>query len=215
MSTDRDAKKPFLLPTPGDEEITDQKFEELMNLTIEMVDTVAFSKKEDHLVPVMFVHYREIEVDANGGGMLSDVQGAIIMIPNFPDTQKEKHDVLRKVGGSCVDRQMIPVAFFLATEACMVTRDPNDPRFDEPPSKSENRKEVISIVGRTMTGDCKASMIIPVRRGENKEFIKDGEPLTHMVKSTKEQATPLLDQFIVGYVARAVEKYNIPLKKKP
>lgn len=212
MRTDRPTGDNSFTPRPGDEEITNEKFAELMDASISMVEAIAFKEKEDSLVPVVFVHFRRIDEET---GMLSDVESALIMVQSSFNSHQEKNRILREIGSNCLDHKMIPVAFFFASEAWMAVRQPDDPMLNRPPSEDPDRKECISIAGRTMTGDCKASAFIKVNRGADNEYIKDGETFKHLSnKSDGFLETPLLDQFVIGYVNRAAEKYNVKLPMK-
>lgn len=206
MSRDNEPKDNPFMPDPSSMDITDQQFMELCEMTVQMVNTVAFSGKEKSLMPVVFVHHRRFVE----GNMLSDIEHTIVVIGQGFNDADEKRSVMKKIGAKFFDEKLFPVAIFMASEAWMSMinlKDRDKKDFDISklplPSKDPNRKECIMIAGKTTSGDCNIGIMIPIKRDENEYMQRDGEETR-----TKELETYLLNQFFHGFFHKIANKYT-------
>lgn len=184
-------------------DLTDEKFQELADITVSMVEAVAFKGDEKALDPVLFVHHRSFVE----GGMMSDIEHSIVMIADGFGDEEHKRRTLRQIGARFFEEKLFPVAIFMASEAWMSTIDANDIKdvdLDKlpMPSQDPNRKECIMIAGRST--DCKIGvniLNIPIIHDKDGNMIRNGENVV-----TKELEMYLLNQFFHGFFEKVAGK---------
>lgn len=191
MRTNEPTDKLFM-PDPDSMDITDEMFQELTDITVEMVEETELGKNKD-MAPMLMVHFREFDKSM----MPSDIQGAVIVITGGfnPDT---KHDMLRALGLQFFDKRWFPVAVFMVSEAWMssVAQEEYKKEGYVPvmPSQDPNRKECIMIAGQTTNSDCKVGVSIPIGHDKDGIMIRDGGNTV-----TKELDMFLLNHFFWGF----------------
>lgn len=198
MRENKPKNKP-ILPDRSSLDITDEKFDELTKLTVNMVENVEIDKSKD-FAPMLMVHFRQFNDDLT----LSDIQSAIVVVAGGfnPDT---KQDILHSLGNEFFNRKHFPVAVFMISEAWMSHIKPEEYKAGAPrlmPSEDPNRKECIMIAGRTVYGECKVGINIPIIHDAEGIIRRDGENAV-----TKELEMYLLNNFfhVFSQVAGKVE----------
>jgi len=206
MRTNEPEQQPFM-PDPSAMDITDEKFKELCDMTVRMVEKVGLHGKEKSLMPVIFVHHRSIVE----GGMLSDIEHTVVGIADGFNDGDKKREIVRKIGRKIWDQKLLPVAIFMASEAWMSHIDVKDKKNVDldnlpMPSKDPNRKECLMIAGRTISYDCKIGIMIPIKRDENDYMHRDMD--LEEIK-TKDLDMYLLNHFFHGFFEKLVSKYSM------
>jgi hypothetical protein len=200
MRTNEPEQKPFM-PDPSYMDITDEKFQDLTDITVKMVEETELGKSKD-MAPMLMVRFREFDDKF----MPSDIQGAVIVVAGGfdPDT---KQDILRSIGRMHFEKRWFPVAVFMISEAWMssITQEDYDKQggVSVMPSQDPNRKECIMIAGRTTNGDCKVGVNIPIVHDKDGIMIRDGENMV-----TKELEMYLLNEFFWGFFEKVAGKGN-------
>jgi hypothetical protein len=197
MSRSNEPKdKPFI-PDPDAIEITDEKFQELADQTLKMIEELELGT--DGMSPKMFIHFRTLEE----GGMLSDIQSAIVAIA-APFNNDNKHDLIAGIGRKFFEKRWMPVAVFMGAEAWMsdIKQEDYDAVTFVPPSKDPNRKECLMIAGKTSTNDgCQIGIMIPIKRDEKNNMVRAGENTV-----TKEIDAYLLNHFFYGFFEKVANR---------
>lgn len=196
MRNETPSDQPFS-PHPSDIEISDDKYHELREISIEMVsDTILGKAKE--MAPVLFVHFRKFNED----GMLGDLEHAVVVVADgFGDTES-KYKTVFNIGKRFEEEKMVPAAVFMGNEAWMS----NNPKPGLMPRNDPERKEVIIIAGRSIGGECRSITMIPIGHDVDGLIIKDGEEFKLPDGGTI--ASPLLDEFYIGFFSKAKERYD-------
>lgn len=196
MRTNEPEQKPFM-PDPACLEITDEKFQELTDITVSMVEEAELGKNKD-MAPMLMVHFREFDQNM----MPSDIQGAILVIAGGFDTDT-KQDALRALGRQFFEKRWFPVAVFMIAESWMSHMSKED--YEKAggvtvmPSEDPNRKECIMIAGRST--DCRVGVSIPIIHDKDGIMIRDGENVV-----TKELEMYLLNHFFHGFFEKVAGK---------
>lgn len=196
MRSNEPTNKPFI-PDPDAIEITDEKFQELANQTVKMIEELELGT--DGMSPKMFIHFRTLEE----GGMLSDIQSAVVVIAGAFNNDN-KHELIAGIGRQFFEKRWMPVAVFMGSEAWMSNIKPEDLKADAyvQPSKDPNRKECLMIAGRTSTNDgCQIGIMIPIKRDEKNNMVRDGENTV-----TKEIDSYLLNHFFYGFFEKVADR---------
>jgi hypothetical protein len=196
-------QQPFM-PDSSCMDITDEKFKELKDITVNMVEECELGKNTD-MAPMLMVHFREFDKEM----MPSDIQGAVIVVAGGfgPET---KHDMLEAIGVQFFNKRWFPIAVFMVSEAwvsMLKSTDSYNP--DMTPSKDPNRKECIMIAGRTIGSECKAGVMIPITHDDKGVMIRDGENTV-----TDSIDTILLDHFFHGFFSKIKGDVDLKYKSK-
>jgi hypothetical protein len=180
-------------------DITDHKFDEMTNLTVKMVEDLGLNTAS--LMPTLIVHHRHFEEN----GMLSDMTSTLIALDvDFSDGD-EKRELLRKLGRKFYMDKEIPAAVFMASEAWMSKKVKENADDGLLPRDDPDRKEVLTIAGRTMMGECKVGVFIPVKRDGKDIMRRDGE---NTVFKNKNIGTFLLDEFLNGFFESTMKRFS-------
>lgn len=159
----------------------------------------------ESLMPVVLVYYREIDGER---GMLSDIKIAFFAIgADFSDS-KEKRALMFNIGVEMFNKQGLPAAVFMASEAWVVVRNTMDEMNGKMPSQCDDKKEVFIVVGKSPGGEDSAQIMIPVKRDAENKFVQDGEP-----DRADKGTMPLLDCFFIGFQYASVDKFRTTLPK--
>lgn len=202
MRTDRPEQQPFF-PDPDAIEITDEKYHELRQLSIEMVQSTILGKAKE-MAPVLFVHYRKFQED----GMLGDLEHAVVVIASgFGDTDT-KFKTVFALGVRFNEEKMVPAAVFMGSEAWLSSM----PKPDVMPRDDPDRKECIVISGKDISGDLKSITMIPIGHDADGNIIREGEDMKYPNEATME--SPLLDQFYHGFFNKAKKRYDHERNKR-
>lgn len=197
MRTDQPTEEPFL-PDPSAIEISDEKYNELRELSIEMVQETIIGKT-DSMAPVLFVHYRKFQE----GGMMGDLGHAIVMIAGYGDPKgPSKRDLMFRLGLKFEQERMIPAAIFMGAEAWVS----DSPKPGVAPSNDPDRKECICIHGRSIGGECKSGTIIPIGHDAKGNIIREGDEIK--MPDGCDIHIPMLDAFFEGFFSTAKERYD-------
>lgn len=196
MRTDKPEQQPFV-PDPDAIEITDEKYHELREISIEMIQDTILGKVKD-MAPVLFVHYRKFQES----GMLGDLEHAIVMMTSgFGDTDT-KFKTVFALGVKFNDERMVPAAVFMGSEA-WISSNPSSVMM---PRDDPDRKECIVIAGKSIGTECKSITMIPIGHDADGNIIRDGEDMKYPNEATME--SPLLDQFYYGFFSKAKKRHD-------
>lgn len=174
-------------------EITDEKFKEIADTTLKVIEENDLGK--GGMNPVLFIHSRPWL-----GGQLGDIEGMVVVIDQEFNNAETKTKVLKQIGAQVSQMKLVPVAVFMASEAwvSMGTKE-QPPDMNRMPSQDPNRKECIMVAGKTIMKDCQIGMMILIKRDADGNMIRDGETTI-----TNEIDTHLLNQFFTGYFEKAI-----------
>lgn len=187
-------KKKLLMPSPDCMDITDEKFQELTDVTVKMVEETELGKNKS-MYAMLMVHFREF----NEQFMPSDIQGAVTVLAGGMSNAEEKHETIKHVGRMCFEKRWFPVAVFMVAESW---QSKNYPKYKQA-SEDPDRTECIMIAGKTPKNDCKVGIMIPLARDKDGTMIRGGDNMV-----TKEIETYLLNQFFWGFFEKVAGKMN-------
>lgn len=191
------------LPPPEAMDITDDKFKELTDLAVRMVEEQELGKNKSMLT-TLIVHFREF-VDGDNQVTLSDIQSSIVIIAGTFNNET-KQPTVQAIGKEFFEKKWFPVAVFMVSESWVseVSAEEIDLPDRPMPSQDPNRKECIIIAGRTpATDDCKVGVMVPIIHDDDGNMIRAGENTV-----TNELDTHLLDQFFVGFFEPITSKFT-------
>lgn len=183
------------LSGPEDFEVTDKQFKELFDFYRQMIEETSIGLVT-LVPPSVTLHFRQVK-----DGMPGDVESALIVIDGDFNDGDKKREIMRKIGKKAFSMGWMLVAVCMASECWMSTTSKENPNFDILPSQDPNRKEAITICGRTLMGECRMGYLIPVGRDKDDKFIKDGEAAT-----TSEIDTFIIDEVLIGF-RDAIKEY--------
>lgn len=179
------------MPDPACMDITDEKFQELTDITVKLIEDCDLGKKG--MCATMMVHYREF----NKQFMPSDIHSAVIVLAGGMADEEQKYATIKELGRQCFYKKWFPVAVFLAAESWSSDR----PDLYERASQDPNKTECIFISGRTPAGDCKIGIHIPLGRDEDGNMIRAGDN-----RIIKELEMYLLNKFFHGFFEKVTGK---------
>jgi hypothetical protein len=208
MDTNRSNKpsdaSDFVKPDISALEISSITFKKYLDMTVDMVTSMGIGKKD--MMPVVTVYYRVI---SDTKGMLSDVETAIFGIGAGFNEDREKRKLMFGIGVSLFDKQMLPAAVFMSSEAWIATAKIGE-KLPGRPSDCPDRKEVLMISGRSVDGEDKAIIGIPVDRDDGGLMQKaDEQPIS--AHSSQNIYTNLLDMVLIGFQVAATDKFRSTL----
>lgn len=183
MRTNEPTDKQFM-PDPDSVDITDEKFQELTDITVKLVEDCDLGKKG--MCAALMVHFREF----NDQSMLGDINHAVIVLAGGMADEEQKYETFKEVGRECFRKRWWPVAVFMAAESWSSLKPDQYPQA----SKDPDRTECIAIAGRTISEDCKVMVVIPLGRDKDGNMIRAGENIV-----TKEVEMYLLNHFFWGF----------------
>lgn len=184
-------------------DITDEKFKELTDLTVSMVEETELGKHKD-MAPMLMVHFREMIIEPGKQMEISDIQSAIVVVAGGFD-DKTKNQTVRAIGNQFFEKKWFPVAVFMVSESWVSHIAPED--LDNPdrpmPRDDPNREECIMIAGRTPAGDCQIGVSIPITHDSDGVMIRKSENIV-----VHELEMYLLNQFFHGFFQKVMNKYK-------
>lgn len=190
-------------------DISDQQFDQMTEQTVKMVEDLGLNTVS--MMPSLIVHHRHI-VD---NGALSDMSATLVGIGVDFNDGREKRNILRNLGRKFYDDHEIPCAVFMASEAWTSHKAKECLEDGMMPSQDPDRKEVLLVSGRTIAGECKVGVSIPVKRDDKDIMHRDGK---NMVFKNENIDMSLLNQFLVGFFEPAMKRFTKNLdqdKDKP
>lgn len=179
------------MPDPASLDITDEKFQELTDITVKIVEDCDLGNKR--MCPALFVHFRQL----NEQSVLGDIQHAVIVLAGGMADKDQKHETIKRVGQQCFEKKWYPLAVFMAAESWRSEKPDQYPQA----SKDPDRTECIVIAGRTINDDCKITIIIPLGRDKDGNMVRDGENVVW-----KEAEMYLLNNFFHGFFEKVAGK---------
>lgn len=198
---DNEPENKPLMPDASCIDITDEKFQELTDITVKMVEGAELGKSKD-MAPMLMVHFREFDKNF----MPSDIQSAVIVVAGAFEPNN-KQSTLQAIGSKFYEKKWFPVAVFMIAESWMSEVKAEDYKKDGHvsvmPSEDPNRKECIMIAGRTTGGECKVGVMIPIVHDEDGIMVRDGENT-----ATKELEMFLLNYFFQGFFEKSVGRFK-------
>lgn len=189
MRTEKPTNRP-VIPDPSCMDITDEKFKELTDITVRMIEDCDLGKSKD-MSPVITIHFREFTEQFVPG----DIQTAVMVLSGGMSDEDEKYETIKNTGRMCFAKKWFPVAVFLSAESWKSDKPDQYPQA----SKDPDRTECIVIAGRTPGNECKIMVMIPIGRDMDGNMIRSGENVV-----TNKAETHLLNQFFYGFFEKVV-----------
>lgn len=180
-------------------DISNEQFDKMTEQTVKMVENLGLNAES--MMPKLVVHHRHLVE----GGMLSDISATLIAIADGFNDSNEKRQLLRNLGRKFYKDMEVPCAVFMASEAWTSVKIKENLNDGLMPSQDPDRKEVLIISGRTMEGECKVGVSIPVRRDDKNIMRRDGE---NAVFKNSNIEMALLNQFLIGFFEPIMKKFS-------
>lgn len=172
--------------------LTSDDFNDFATAQLERAN-VMLAGKPDSLMPQLIV--RALGVDGNS----SLIVCALATNFNIPD---EKHEALATVGRMMYEKEVIPMAVALISEAWMAkAKSPH-----AAPSDCPDKREVVIVVATTIDRRHCTMTAIPIKRDDENRMEIDGEVDLSVNSGNGKPHFPLIDHFFRGFFEKIQAK---------